>query len=170
MPNPTAILETSLGTFEAEIYVEQMPITGGNFVALARAGFYDGQHFHRVVPDFMIQTGCPYTRDPRDPRAGSGGPPHGTIPDELTARISNRRGTLSMANMGRPDTGGSQFFVNLADNDFLDWFAPGPSAHPVFGRVTRGIEIADAIGRVTTDEGSRPVEPVELRRVLLVGA
>ena len=75
MTNPTATFETSLGTFTAEIFEDTMPITAGNFVDLATSGFYDGLHFHRVIPSFMIQFGCPYSKDPSDGRAGTGGPP-----------------------------------------------------------------------------------------------
>ena len=128
----TAVFETSMGTFKAELYTDQMPITTGNFIDLANRGFYDGLHFHRVIPDFMNQFGCPYSKDPNSRRAGTGGPePHseftsadgtktytrndeGGIPDELTARISNKPGTLSMANTGQPESGGSQFFINVA--------------------------------------------------------
>lgn len=170
MPNPTATFDTSLGSFDAEIFVEQMPITAGNFVALVRSAFYDGLHFYRVVPDFMVLFGCPFTRDPHDPRAGSGGPPHGTIPDEFleSARFSNDVGTLSMANKNRPNTGGSQFFINTANNDYLDWFKPGPSGHPVFGRVSRGMAVVDAIGRVKTDLDSRPLTPIAVRTITIV--
>lgn len=170
MANPIAVFETSLGGFAAEILVDQMPATGGKFLALAREGFYDGLHFHRVVPGFMVLTGCPFSRDPGDPRVGSGTAPGGPIPDEFIARLSNLRGTLAMANEGRPNTGSSQFFVNLADNTYIDWFAGGPSAHAVFGRVTRGMGVVDAIGRVETDEGSPPLAPVALRRVSVEGA
>ena len=113
MANPTATFETSMGTFKAEIFLEELPITGGNFVALAKDGFYDGLHFHRVIKNFMIQFGCPHSKDPESGRAGTGGPPHGTIADEHLdgAKFSNDPGTLSMANTGSPNSGGSQFFI-----------------------------------------------------------
>lgn len=169
-PNPTAVFQTSLGNFEAEIFLGQMPITAGNFVSLARDGFYDGLHFHRVVADFMVLFGCPFTRDPDDARAGSGGPPHGTIPDEFldSARFSNEAGTLAMANKNRPNTGGSQFFINTANNEYLDWFRPGPSGHPVFGKVTRGFELVEAISRLKTDLGSRPLTPIAMHAIKIV--
>jgi cyclophilin family peptidyl-prolyl cis-trans isomerase len=102
MANPTATFETSLGTFKAEIFVEQMPITGGNFVKLAKEGFYDGLHFHRVINNFMCQFGCPHSRDPKSPRAGTGQSPYGAIQDEhpADAQITNDTGTLSMPNTG----------------------------------------------------------------------
>ena len=86
----------------------------------------------------MIQFGCPYSQGSRTARAGTGGPPHGTIADEHPrTQLSNEPGTLSMANTGRPNSGGSQFFINTVHNSYLDWFYPGPSKHPVFGNVTR---------------------------------
>src|SRR5690606_2058048 len=80
--NPTAKFETSMGNFEAEIYVDKMPITANNFIRLVNEGFYDGLHFHRVIKDFMCQFGCPHSRDPKSPRAGTGDSPYGAIPDE----------------------------------------------------------------------------------------
>jgi cyclophilin family peptidyl-prolyl cis-trans isomerase len=126
-----AICETSLGTFKVELFTEQVPITTGNFIDLANNGFYDGIYFHRVIPDFMCQFGCPYAKNPNSSRAGTGGPDPNTrftsttgqsftrtedggIPDEHTSRISNAPGTLSMANTGQPQSGGSQFFMNVA--------------------------------------------------------
>ena len=122
-----------------------MPITVSNFIDLANSGFYNGLHFHRVIPDFMDQFGCPHSKDPRSGRAGTGGPcgwqkknlvtggtetrsNGGNIKDEHTARISNEPGTLSMANTGAPNSGGSQFFMNVVHNDFLDWFSPSVAA------------------------------------------
>ena len=91
MANPTATFETSLGNFTAEIYLDKMPVTAKNFLDLAKGGFYDGLHFHRVIKGFMIQFGCPHSKDPNSPRAGTGGPPHGTIKDEHPAahKLSN---------------------------------------------------------------------------------
>ena len=99
MPNPVAHFDTSLGAFSAEIYLDKMPITAGNFVRLAKEGFYDGLHFHRVIPNFMLQFGCPHSRDPKSPRAGTGDSPHGRLQDEHpeNAKLSNEPGTLSMA-------------------------------------------------------------------------
>ena len=167
MPNPTALFQTSLGNFKAEIYLDKMPITADNFVKLAKSGFYDGLHFHRVIKGFMLQFGCPHSRDPHSPRCGTGGPPHGTIPDEHppNAKLSNEPGTLSMANTGRPNSGGSQFFVNTVHNSYLDWFSPGPSKHPVFGKVTAGWDVVQKIESTPTDAGDRPVTPVQVIRV-----
>ncbi len=170
MANPVAEFQTTLGTFRAEIFLDKMPVTARNFLDLARRGFYDGLHFHRVIRGFMIQFGCPYSRDPNSPRAGTGGPPHGTIPDEFRddARFSNEPGTLSMANTGRPNSGGSQFFINTVHNAYLDWFTPGPSRHPVFGRVIEGMEVVRAIEATPTDANDRPRTPVQVRRVVVM--
>ncbi|MEM9193130.1 MAG: peptidylprolyl isomerase, partial [Myxococcota bacterium] len=96
MSNPIATFETSLGTFKAEIFVDRMPITGNNFVRLAKEGFYDGLHFHRVINNFMCQFGCPHSKDPQSRRAGTGDSPHGAIADEHPPehQISNEVGTL----------------------------------------------------------------------------
>jgi len=166
MSNPIATFETSAGTFKAEIFVDVMPITGQNFIELAKAGFYDGLHFHRVIKNFMIQFGCPHSRDPNSPRAGTGGPPHGTIADEFTAKLSNEPYTLSMANTGRPNSGGSQFFINTVHNRYLDWFDTStPSKHPVFGKIIEGTDIVDTIGTTRTDHRDRPVQPVTVNRI-----
>ena len=166
MTNPTATFETSLGSFTVELFQDQVPLTTGNFITLAKSGFYDGLHFHRVINKFMIQFGCPYSKDPMSPRAGTGGPPHGDIKDEFTAKISNEPMTLSMANTGRPNSGGSQFFINTVHNSFLDWFSPGASRHPVFGKVTTGQDIVKKIeGTPTTDD--RPNTPVKVIKITI---
>lgn len=164
MANPTATLETSLGTIEVELFTDLMPITAGNFVDLAKSGFYDGLHFHRVIRGFMVQFGCPHSRDPQSPRAGTGDSPNGRIEDEHpeNAKLSNEAGTLSMANTGRPDSGSCQFFINTVHNDYLDWFSPGPSKHPVFGKVTNGMDVLQVIESTPTGAGDRPVEPVQM--------
>lgn len=169
MSNPTATFETNLGTFTAEIFLAEMPVTAGNFISLAKEGFYNGLHFHRVIGQFMIQFGCPYSRDPMDPRAGTGDPPSGTIKDEFPRqhRLSNLRGSLSMANTGRPDSGGSQFFINLVNNTYLDYFSPGSSKHPVFGQIIDGLEAVDAIGGCDTDYEDRPKVPVQVTAITI---
>ena len=167
MPNPTVVFDTSLGTFKAEVYLDKMPVTAGNFLKLVKSGFYDGLHFHRVIKGFMIQFGCPHSKDPASPKAGTGGPPHGTIPDEHPPehKLSNEPGTLSMANTGRPNSGGCQFFINTVHNANLDWFSPGQSKHPVFGRVIEGTDVVTKIESTPTGSGDRPVTPVKMNRV-----
>merc|ERR1712014_447008 len=160
-------------------FLEQCPITASNFIDLANSGFYNGLHFHRVIPGFMDQFGCPYSKDPKSRRAGTGGPPDGTfknlktgatekrfgggnIEDENISRDTNAPGTLSMANCGAPNTGGSQFFLNVANNNFLDWFSPGESKHPVFGKCCSHADL-DIIKKIvlvkTTDD--RPNTPIK---------
>jgi len=164
MANPTATFQTSLGNFTVEAFVDKMPITANNFLELARSGFYNGLHFHRVIKGFMIQFGCPHSRDPQSPRAGTGGPPHGNIQDEHPPehQLSNEPGTLSMANTGQPNSGGSQFFINTVHNSFLDWFSPGQSKHPVFGKVIDGMDVVQQIESAATDAGDRPTTPIQV--------
>lgn len=159
--NPIAVLDTTMGTIEIELYEDQMPVTAGNFRQLVEDGFYDGIQFHRVIEGFMIQGGDPITKTDDVARYGTGGPGY-AIPDEHIAgeKLTNVRGTISMANSG-PDTGGSQFFINLVDNVNLDFDKPPLSSkHPVFGRVISGMEIVDAIGQVETNPRDLPLEPV----------
>jgi cyclophilin family peptidyl-prolyl cis-trans isomerase len=167
--NPVAVFDTSLGTFKADIYLDKMPITAKNFIDLAKSGFYDGLHFHRVIKGFMIQFGCPHSKDPNSPRCGTGGPPHGTTQDEHLegAKISNEPGTLSMANTGQPNSGGSQFFVNAVHNSNLDWFTPGQSKHPVFGRITDGTDVVKKIETTPTAGGDRPKTPVKVEKITI---
>jgi cyclophilin family peptidyl-prolyl cis-trans isomerase len=167
MPNPTATCETSLGTFEVELYTDKMPLTANNWIKLAEGGHYDGLHFHRVIKNFMLQFGCPHSKDPNNARAGTGDAPWGTIKDEHPAqyKLSNEPGTLSMANTGRPNSGSCQFFVNTVHNDYLDWFTPGPSKHPVFGKVTKGMDVVKKIESTKTDPNDRPTTPVKMIKV-----
>ena len=167
MANPTATCETSLGTFEVELFTDKMPLTANNWLELASSGFYDGLHFHRVIKGFMLQFGCPYSRDPKSPDAGMGDGPKGPIQDEHPPKfkLSNEPGTLSMANSGSPNSGSCQFFVNTVHNSYLDWFTPGESKHPVFGRVTKGMDVVQKIERTPTDGDDRPRTPVKMIKV-----
>ena len=185
--NPTAKFTTSLGEFSAELYMDKLPITCSNFADLAKSGYYDGMTFHRVIKGFMCQFGCPFSKDPKSGRAGTGGPEGGTsytlpdgktitrdaggnIPDELVAEISNEPGTLSMANTGQPNSGGSQFFINTKHNSFLDYFDRStPSKHPVFGRVTEGFDVVKDIEAVQTGPGDKPIEPVVMEKIEIIG-
>ena len=171
MANPTATFDTSLGSFTAEIFLDKMPITAGNFIKLAKSGFYDGLHFHRVIQQFMIQFGCPYSKDANDTRAGTGDSPFGRIQDEHPAahKLSNEPGTLSMANTGRPNSGGCQFFINTVHNTYLDWFTPGQSKHPVFGKITAGMDVVQKIENTPTRQ-DRPVTPVKMNKITIHGA
>ncbi|MCL1983799.1 MAG: peptidylprolyl isomerase [Methanomassiliicoccaceae archaeon] len=150
------ILHTSAGDIVIGLY-DDMPITAGNFKDLVKKGFYDGTVFHRVIDGFMIQGGCPEG-------TGMGGPGY-NIKDEHVKGHSNIRGTISMANTGRPNSGGSQFFINLVNNAFLDWDNPRtPSAHPVFGEVAEGMNIVDAIGKTKTGRNDRPVNDIKIQK------
>ena len=119
-------------------------------------GFYDDIIFHRVIDGFMIQGGDPTG-------TGSGGPGY-TIKDEFTGTDLDRndRGTISMANTGRPNTGGSQFFINLVDNNYLD------GKHSVFGKVVKGMEVVDAIGHIDVDDQDRPTQEVKIIKASVV--
>jgi len=147
-----AILQTSEGPIELELFPEDAPKTVENFTKLAEEGFYDGLTFHRVIPDFMVQAGCPRGD-------GTGGPGY-TFEDEFNAHPV-ARGYLAMANAG-PDTNGSQFFIVTADAcPWLD------GKHTVFGRITAGQDVADRISAVARDGRDRPLEPVLIDSVEL---
>lgn len=166
--NPVAEVVTSNGTFILELFEDTMPITAGNFIKLAEEGYYDGILFHRVIPGFMIQGGDPITKTAEVARYGTGGPGY-AIPDEHVAgeHLSNVRGTISMANSG-PNSGGSQFFINVANNTPLDFDKePLSSKHPVFGQIISGMEVVDAISTVATNERDLPVEPVVIEKVTI---
>jgi len=166
--NPIAILETNKGTIEIELYDDAMPITAGNFMKLINEGFYDGIKFHRVIEGFMIQGGDPITKTAEVGRYGTGGPGY-AIPDEHIAgdKLSNVRGTISMANSG-PNSGGSQFFINLNDNTNLDYDKqPLQSKHPVFGRVVAGMDVVDAIAVVETGPTDLPLEEVVIEKATI---
>lgn len=139
-------LETSLGTIIIELR-EDRPITAGNFERLVSSGFYDGVIFHRVINGFVIQGGDPTG-------TGAGGPGY-EIPDEFGGVNQNLRGTIAMANAG-PNTGGSQFFINLNDNTFLD------DKHPVFGKVVEGMDVVNQIAQSRVDGQDRPITPVRI--------
>jgi peptidylprolyl isomerase len=152
-------LETNRGDIVVRLYGD-MPVTAGNFRKLVEEGFYDGVIFHRVIPNFMIQGGDPTG-------TGAGGPGY-KIDDEFVAGHSNVRGTLSMANAG-PNSGGSQFFINLVDNSFLDYDKqPLTSKHPVFGEVIEGMDVVDEIAGVATGVGDKPVEDVVIVKASVV--
>jgi peptidyl-prolyl cis-trans isomerase B (cyclophilin B) len=136
----TAEIHTSKGIMKVHFFEEDAPGTVGNFVKLAKEGFYDGLAFHRVIPDFVIQGGCPYSKDMKDPRVGTGGPGY-NIKCELDGKNQyHDRGVLSMAHAGR-DTGGSQFFIchSRTNTKHLD------RQHTCFGKVVEGVDVIDSI-------------------------
>ena len=150
---PTRVLlETSMGNITIDLYTD-MPITTGNFKKLVSSGFYDGVIFHRVIAGFMIQGGDPTG-------TGMGGPGY-KIADEFSNHNRNDRGTIAMANAG-PNTGGSQFFINLVGNNFLD------TKHPVFGKVVAGMDVVDKIAKVATDKNDRPLTQVVIKKASII--
>ena len=149
-----ATLQTNAGPITVEFFDEDAPKTVENFRKLAADGFYDGIIFHRVIPDFMIQGGCPNG-------TGTGGPGY-TFEDEFNDH-KVERGALAMANAG-PNTNGSQFFiVTTGAAPWLD------GKHTVFGRVTDGMDTVDAIEALPTDRGDRPVDPPKIESIELDG-
>lgn len=135
-----AEIHTSRGMMKVEFYKDDAPKTVENFVTLAKDGYYDGLAFHRVIPDFVIQGGCSYSKDMSDPRIGTGGPGY-TIKCELDGDNQyHDKGVLSMAHAGR-DTGGSQFFIchSRQNTQHLD------KQHTCFGKVEEGLEVIDLI-------------------------
>lgn len=147
------LLQTSMGDIVIELY-DDMPITTENFRNLVQQGVYDGTIFHRVIEGFMIQGGDPT-------RTGHGDPNIPAIPDEFTDHNRNDRGTIAMANAG-PDTGSSQFFINLVNNNRLD------DKHPVFGKVIEGMDVVDSIGEEETDVNDRPLQDVTIVKAELL--
>lgn len=167
--NPVAVMKTNKGTIELELFADKMPITTSNFIKLAKEGFYDGTKFHRVISGFMIQGGDPNTKGADTSTYGTGGPGY-TIQDEFVhdPELSNVRGTIAMANTGQPNSGGSQFFINTADNTFLDFDKePSTSKHPVFGKVINGMDVVDTIEHVKTGARDMPVDPVVVESVVI---
>lgn len=148
------LLETNYGNITIQLYSD-MPITTGNFVKLVGAKFYDGVIFHRIIEGFMLQGGDPTG-------TGMGGPGY-KIKDEFTHAGGNRnkRGTIAMANAG-PNTGGSQFFINLVDNSFLD------GKHPAFGEVVDGMDVVDKIAVVPTNAQDKPLKDVTILKASVI--
>ncbi len=152
------ILHTNKGNITIQLTNTQTPNTVANFVKLAKEGFYNGVKFHRVIQDFMIQSGDPLTKDDTAQAMwGTGGPGY-KFADEIHADNHNVAGTISMANAG-PNTNGSQFFINLKDNNFLD------DKHTVFGTVIEGMEVVKEIGSTAIDMLDRPTYPIVIETV-----
>ena len=179
---PVAVVTTNMGTIEIELFSDLAPQTVQNFGDLAESGYYDGVRFHRVIEGFMIQGGDPKTKDAsKEQEWGTGGPGY-TIVDEFACQdgtistshpancptglavTHDRAGILSMANTGRPKTGGSQFFITLDATSWLD------GKHAIFGRVIEGMEVVAAIGAAETGQADRPVDPIFMESVTIRGA
>ena len=151
MANPIVTIETNHGTIKAEMFMDVAPVTAGNFIDLAKNGYFDGLTFHRVIDGFMIQGGCPKG-------TGTGGPGY-TIKDEFApGLVHDGPGVFSMANAG-PNTGGSQFFITLVPTPWLD------RKHAIFGKVKDGLDVVQAIGKVKTGFGDKPKDAVVMKKV-----
>jgi cyclophilin family peptidyl-prolyl cis-trans isomerase len=159
-----AVIETKFGKIVIELNEKEAPKTCANFKKLIKEGFYNGTTFHRVIPNFMIQGGDPTSKeDPKGPRVGSGGPGY-TVPAEI--KLEHKRGTVATARQGdqvNPTraSSGSQFFINVKDNDFLN------GGYTVFGKVISGMDVADKIVAVPRDSRDNPNEKVEMTKVYL---
>ena len=167
--NPSVVLDTSLGSITLELFADAAPASTKNFLGYVERGFYDGTVFHRVIPGFMIQGGG-FTDDmvrkpTRDP-----------ITNEADNGRVNRRGTLAMARTSDPHSATAQFFINVVDNDFLNHSGKTPRGwgYAVFGRVTAGMDVVDAIAAVQTGRANGmsdvPLEPVMIRKAQLLSA
>jgi peptidylprolyl isomerase/peptidyl-prolyl cis-trans isomerase B (cyclophilin B) len=165
--NPRVLIETSRGNITVEVFPAQAPQSAGNFLNYVKTGFYDGLVFHRVIPGFMIQTGGMTADMAEKPKSAP-------IRNEADNGLRNLRGTLAMARTGDPHSASSQFFINVADNAFLDHRGKTPQGwgYAVFGQVVDGMDVVDAI--VAVPRGNRgphgdvPIEPVVMQRVTLL--
>jgi peptidyl-prolyl cis-trans isomerase B (cyclophilin B) len=152
-----AVIETKFGEIEIEFFGDKAPGHVKNFLDLARKGFYDGSTFHRVIPGFMIQGGDPNTKDVKASRGvhGTGGPGY-TIAAEFND-TTHKRGVVSMARAQDPNSAGSQFFICVADSTFLD------RQYSAFGRVVRGLDVADRIVSAPRDGRDNPNERIDMK-------
>ena len=149
-----AEFNTNKGVFKVELFNDKSPITVGNFIKLVDDGFYNNLNFHRVIPNFMIQGGCPHG-------TGRGGPGY-TIKDEFDPSLKHdSKGILSMANAG-PNTGGSQFFITVVPTPWLD------GKHTIFGKVVDGMNIIEDISKVKTDRNDKPLQTVTIKKIKII--
>jgi peptidyl-prolyl cis-trans isomerase B (cyclophilin B) len=155
MSETKAVIETKFGNIELKFFPEVAPNHVNNFIELARKGFYDGTTFHRVIPGFMIQGGDPNSKSPDRTKHGMGSPGY-NLKQEFNDK-PHKRGTLSMARAGHPDTAGSQFFICVADAPFLD------KQYTVFGQVVSGMDAADKIVSQPRDARDNPNERIEMK-------
>ena len=155
MADTKAVIETKFGNIELGFYPDVAPNHVDNFIKLAKTGFYDGTIFHRVIPGFMIQGGDPNSKNHDKSSHGMGGPDH-KVKAEFNAK-HHKRGVLSMARSGHPDSAGSQFFICVADAGFLD------GQYSAFGEVISGMEAADKIVSQPRDARDNPDERIEIK-------
>ena len=159
--NMIAIMQTNFGEIKIELFLSDASKTVENFIKLAKDGFYNDTKFHRVIKGFMIQGGDPLTKDDSlKDKWGTGGPGY-TFADEIHSNNHNIVGTISMANAGI-DTNGSQFFININDNNFLD------TKHTVFGKVIAGMDVVGNIENVATEDPDRPVDDVIIKSIKII--
>lgn len=153
MVNKIAEFNTNKGNFKVELFGDKAPLTVGNFIKLVDKGFYNGLIFHRVIPNFMIQSGCPHGN-------GRGGPGY-IIRDEFHPDLKHdSNGLLSMANAG-PNTGGSQFFITVAPTPWLD------KHHSIFGKVVEGMNVVESISKVQTDRTDKPLQNIIIKNITI---
>ena len=153
MGNKIAVFDTNQGSFKVELYADKAPLTVGNFMKLVDQGFYNGLIFHRVIPNFMVQSGCPHG-------TGRGGPGW-TIKDEFHSDLKHdSEGMLSMANAG-PNTGGSQFFITVAPTPWLD------KHHAIFGKVVEGYDIVKNISKAPVGRQDKPFDDIVINKITL---
>ena len=158
--NPVVLLETTSGDILVELYPDKAPETVANFLKYVDDGFYNNTIFHRVIPGFMIQGGGLTARmQQKDTSA--------PIKNEADNGLKNDRGTIAMARTRDPHSATAQFFINLVDNDFLNFQAPSGNGwgYCVFGRVTEGMDVVDAIGQTAVDENQKPREDITINSV-----
>lgn len=155
MPETKAVIETKFGNMEIRFFPDVAPKHVNNFIELAKKGFYDGTIFHRIIPGFMIQGGDPNSKSPDKSQHGTGGPGY-MVKAEFNEK-PHKRGTLSMARSGQPDSAGSQFFICVADAPFLN------KQYTVFGEVVSGMEVADKIVSQPRDPRDNPNERIEMK-------
>jgi len=155
MADSKAVIETKFGNIELKFFPEVAPNHVNNFIELAKKGFYDGTIFHRVIPGFMIQGGDPNSKNQDKSQHGMGGPGY-TVKAEFNEK-PHKKGTLSMARSGHPDSAGSQFFICVADASFLD------RQYTVFGEVISGMDVADKVVSQPRDKRDNPNERIEMK-------
>jgi peptidyl-prolyl cis-trans isomerase B (cyclophilin B) len=159
MSETKAVIETKLGNIELKFFPDVAPNHVNNFIELAKKGFYDGTTFHRVIPGFMIQGGDPNSKNPDRSKHGQGDPGY-KVKAEFNDK-PHKKGTLSMARAGHPDSAGSQFFICVADSPFLD------KQYTVFGEVVSGMDVADKIVNQPRDKSDNPNDRVEMKVKIL---
>ena len=159
--DPIAVIETTYGTIIIQLFPDVAPGHVDNFVRLANEGYYDGTTFHRVIPGFMIQGGDPNSKDGDRSNDGQGGHsangPNTFVNAEFSQTLTHKRGILSMARAQNPNSAGSQFFIVVADSNFLD------GQYSIFGEVIEGMDVADKIVNVKKDSADNPLDKVTMK-------